>query len=578
MIKTSFMMILFMNIILCASSEDEIRKRLQALYGENKEISGNYDTTLSVTCNNGIFVGKKKENIISYKGIPYAKPPIGNLRWKDPVAADNSTKVYEAYYFGKAPIQTDYQLLYGSYYKKGEDCLHLNIWVNSNNNSNKKAVIVYIHGGSYTSDSTSNPKFDGHNLIKKYSDVILVTVDFRLNILGFINFESVPGGENYKTTNNLGLLDIICALKWIKKNIANFGGDPNKITIMGHSSGGASVSLLPLIQGTDGLFKRIIDLSGPLSITFSKDEAKLLTKKFLQNAGKYNMDDLVALSEDEIIEIEKKVENYGNFAERDGNILPEDLYEQYKNGKTKNIDILLGSTKDEVRYWILSLNYAIKYVSGELIYKLGMPIMYESDLKKISDYDKQNINDFLKLQNGKKIWKLTELYNDLVFRVPLHKQAEYHSDSGGKAFVYQWRYPGENEELGAFHGIELSYIFNNLNETQFTGNKVNYELANKVQDMFINFAKNGNPSTSEITWEPYDSDKKKILVIDENIEMVEDYNSEQSELLEPLLKYYINGNYAHMSFNVPQVYKMVALLIAAIAIIIIALKFIFKFI
>ena len=152
----------------------------------------------------------------------------------------------------------------------------MNVWVNTKDTSTDKTVLVFIHGGSYGWGAASDPLYDGHNLVQKYPDIILVSIEYRLGIFGFINFSSVQGGENYKTSNNLGLLDQICALKWIQKNIKNFGGDPNKVTVFGQSSGGGSISLLPLIVGTDGLFKRIISQSGSISLTFSPNECERL--------------------------------------------------------------------------------------------------------------------------------------------------------------------------------------------------------------------------------------------------------------------------------------------------------------
>ncbi len=550
---------------------------MQALYGENKEITGDYDKTLSVKCNNGIFVGKTTENVLSFKGIPYAKPPVGELRWKDPVLAEDSDKVYEAYYFGKIPIQTEWESIMGSYYPIGEDCLHLNVWMNVKDTSKNKAVIVFVHGGSYGWGSTADPLLDGYNFVENHPDIIFVSVEFRLGFLGFINLSSVEGGENYKTSTNLGLLDIICALKWIQKNIEQFGGDPNKVTLLGQSSGAGSISLLPLIEGSEGLFKRIIAESGSFSLTFSLDEAEKLTQKMIEESGKSKMEDLVALSEEEIIKLNSKIDDYANYAIRDGNVLPLDLYEEYKKGKGKDIDILVGSNKDEVRYWIKTLNYYSDFISGEFAFKHGLPVLFENNIKKMSDEDKEYVDEFMSLQKGEKIWKITEFYTEIVFRVPMSVQADYHVESGGNAFVYQYRFPGEEEVLGAFHSIELSHVFGNLEETIYTGNKVNEELSDTIQEMWANFAKNGDPSTSEYKWEPYDTEKRKFMVFDEKIEMEENYKSEQRELIEPLLKYYINGNYAQMSYNVPQVYRIVAQLVAALIIITGLLYAIFSF-
>ena len=134
--------------------------------------------------------------------------------------------------------------------------------MNVKDTSKNKAVIVFVHGGSYGWGSTADPLLDGYNFVENHPDIIFVSVEFRLGFLGFINLSSVEGGENYKTSTNLGLLDIICALKWIQKNIEQFGGDPNKVTLLGQSSGAGSISLLPLIEGSEGLFKRIIAESG----------------------------------------------------------------------------------------------------------------------------------------------------------------------------------------------------------------------------------------------------------------------------------------------------------------------------
>lgn len=170
--KLIMILIIFLPILLCISV-GEIKIKMNNLYGENKEITEEYDKSLSVECNNGIFVGKLKENVISFKGIPYAKPPIDELRWKNPVPAEESNKVYQAYFYGKAPIQKEFPFSQGSYYPQGEDCLYLNIWVNKNDKSENKPIIVFIHGGSYKGFSTSEPLFEGQNLVEKFPDLFL---------------------------------------------------------------------------------------------------------------------------------------------------------------------------------------------------------------------------------------------------------------------------------------------------------------------------------------------------------------------------------------------------------------------
>ena len=279
------------------------------------------------------------------------------------------------------------------------------------------------------------------------------------------------------------------------------------------------------------------------------------------------MKDLLSLSEEELIKINNDIIDYSNYPERDGINLPIDLYAEYKSGKGKDIDMLLGSNQNEVRYWITAMGYFSNLISGETIYKLGFPILFETDLKKMSLEDKQNVYDFKKIQNGTKTSKIEEFYNEIVFRIPMNKQAEYHSDAGGNTYVSYWTFPGKNKELGAFHGVEIPYILNNLNESSDVGDDINIDFVNEVQDMWVNFARTGNPSTTKNTWEQYNSDTRKTMFLGEEIKMEEDYKSEQRELIEPLLKYYINGNFLNMSFDVFQVYKLAAIAISSLAII-----------
>ena len=202
--------------------------------GENKPITdGNYDKSLAVKCINGTFVGRKTENIISYKGIPFVdQQPIGNLRWKAPVDFIPDNGVYEAYHFEKMSVQdqtiTDYQ---------GEDCLYLNVWKADDASAVKKPVMVWIHGGAFVSGGTGIDLFDGTELVKENPDVIVVTVAYRLGVLGFLHLSHLADGKDYPDAQNLGLLDQKMAFKWIHENIAAFGGDPDNVTIWGESAG-----------------------------------------------------------------------------------------------------------------------------------------------------------------------------------------------------------------------------------------------------------------------------------------------------------------------------------------------------
>ena len=241
-----------------------------------------------------------------------------------------------------------------SYYKISEDCLYLNIW-KYNNNNNKKPVMVFIHGGAFGWGGSVDPLYDGHNFIKNHNDIILITITYRVSILGFLDLTFIKGGENFKESPNLGILDQIQALKWIKKNISYFGGDENNITIFGESAGGSSVTILPLIKESKGLFNRIISQSGTFAFTITKKEGKNLIEKLkkVMNNNDLSVDDLMKLSEDEIINLNKKLNFDCLPPMRDDIVIPINCYEKINEGYYNNIDILIGSNKDEVNYWII---------------------------------------------------------------------------------------------------------------------------------------------------------------------------------------------------------------------------------
>ena len=558
--KGAWIIALLIGVLLlsgCGAGDHDVKKaQIQALYGENEMISGDYDDSLAAVCGNGVFVGLTDDGVISFKGIPYAEPPVGDLRWKDPVPAKDSKNVYQAYYYGHSPIQTEWPSEEGSYYPQSEDCLTLNVWSNANGPDEGKSVMVFFHGGSYGWGATADPIYDGHNLVEKYPDVILVTVEYRLGILGFIDFSSVPGGEAYSTSGNLGLLDQVCALKWVQNNISAFGGDPDNVTIFGESAGAGSVSLIPLIEEADGLYKKVIAESGSVALTYSKEECRNLTEMLLEKSGCATMDELKALSEEELISLNEELNDYNNFPERDGVVLPENLYGAYEDGEAAKADMLIGTNADEVRYWIEEMGYYVSGIPGMTIYRHLFPLIYENNRKLMTDEEKQCADEFLSLQSGRKIWKLTELYNELLFRVPAMKQAQLHAEAGNRVYTYYWTMPGEDETVGACHAIELSYVFNNPQVTIYNGSVYDNELADTVQDMWVNFARTGDPSTETTLWKPYNSETRMTMVLGEDIRMESDLKADQRKLVEPLLGHYFNGCYSQLDLMVPQTWRI----------------------
>ena len=333
---------------------NEAKAMLRAQYGENRRITdGSYNKSLAVKCVNGIFVGKKTENIIAYRGIPFVgKQPSGELRWKAPVDVTPDDGVYEAYFNAKSAYGNE-QLETGSLFYLDEDCLYLNIWKADEPPAKKKPVMVWIHGGAFEAGGTVDPMFDCHNFVKENPDVIVVTIADRLGPFGFLHLSHLPDGADYPDAQNLGLMDQRMALKWVHENIASFGGAPDNVTIFGESAGAASCTLLPLLDGSQAYFKRVIAQSGSANQTRSAEEAISCTNELMEILGCKTVRDLRKVDAQKILEAASALA-FRQLPERDGRHLPMDTYAAYENGAAKDITFLQGCNKDEMDFFVYS--------------------------------------------------------------------------------------------------------------------------------------------------------------------------------------------------------------------------------
>lgn len=537
----------------CKRDFKSIERYMSSFYAVNKSL-GKRDTPppYAVKAHNGTFAGKCQDGILSFKGIPYALPPVGELRWHAPKEAPESETIREAFYFGKSSIQSKSPKLRASFYPQGEDCLTLNIWTadNSNLSSVRRPVMVFIHGGNYCWGGTSDSLFDGHNFVKSHPDVVMVTINYRLAIMGFLDLTNFKDGKEYKESCNLGLLDQVAALKWIRRNIGNFGGDANNVTLFGESAGGGSVSLLPLIDDAKGLFRRIIVESGSPAFTCTKEDAKFLTDRIRQLTGINSVKELMKLSEKQLMRLNQKVSVHNRFPMRDGVIIPLDPYASYRDGKAKDIDVLIGTNKDEARYWI--------YNFGSLtVFKIGLNVWYENIMKSLDDKDRIRLDTFARNYPKGKFWGRVELINELMFRIPAIVMAANHSASGGHTYMYYWTQKAAMHHVGACHCVELAYVFNNPQETIYTGGHIYQALAHEVQNMWVNFAKTGNPSTPKHTWPEYDTQERKTLSLGKSICDFDDPLSAQRILVEPLASRYISTLFDRLDLNIPYIRKWI---------------------
>ena len=511
-----------------------------------KIVDGNYDKSLAVKCINGTFVGKKADGVISFKGIPFVgQQPVGNLRWKAPVDVTPDDGVYEAYNYGKAPIQEpgDPAAEYGT----SEDCLYLNVWKAAGSMVNgqwsmvngplgrrtlategaqewsmeKKPVIVWIFGGAFDVGGATDPMYDLTNFLNENPDVIVVTISYRINVLGFFHLSHLPDGKDYPDAQNLGLLDQIKALKWVHENIAAFGGDPDNVTIWGESAGAGSCTLLPLIPGSQQYFKRVIAQSGAPAQTRSAEQAIACTNSLMEKLGCKTVADLLKISADDLMKVWAPILGLYSalgirtMPERDGKYLPLNPWEAYANGAAKDIEFLQGCDKDEMNTFMAAL--------GEEAWNAWAKGRTEEKLAQLTDQEKALVQSYLNSIQGESYEATVNLYSQMMFIAPQIRLSDEQTKAGGKSFTYYYRVESSQPFIKAGHASELPVVFAHPEIQEFTGRAYDEAFSKTMRKMWVQFAKTGNPSLSAAEspdgkaheWPLYDLKDRQVMVLDE---------------------------------------------------------------
>lgn len=510
-------------------------------------------------CYNGNFVGQKDSNgVLAFKGIPYAKAPTGELRWKAPEPVEESDETIEAKEFGKSSIQYEWHSEAGSYNEIGEDCLTLNVWTADLETQNKP-VMFYIHGGGFAWGGSSDPLYDGGYIVKEHEDVVVVSCNYRLGLMGLVDFSKVPGGEAFPDSTYLSVLDIIQALEWVQQNAAAFGGDPGNVTVFGESAGGAYVTLLMACEKAEGLFQHAVAQSGSANLTFSQkdfDECGL-TDALLAKTGAKNMDDLMAIPEKDLIKIYTEYDESGlclndlaNMPARGNDLIPADPYKAIASGVNKDVDFMTGTNADEWRYWVNEMGEVEMSEMTEEERQGNMEIYteavaqakYDDAMAAATAKEKSDIKAFMNIVDEKEtVWKNTELGNETAFRQPSILAAYSHAKAGGNTYMYYFGKKSDNFDfIGACHASEVAYVFNNTDETIFSGT-VDETLADNMCAAWVNLAKTGDPSTDAAEWTAYTTDGRETMVIGDDCSMTmqSDPLKEQRKLTEALVKYYL---------------------------------------
>ncbi len=465
--------------------------------------------------------------IYTFKGIPYAKaqrfmapekpsPWTGirsSMTYGPVCPMDATTAVFDEFEF---PFHHDWGYT-------NENCLNLNVWTKSTGTSQKKPVMVWLHGGGFSNGSSVElPSYDGESLTRK-GDVVVVSVNHRLNVLGFLDLSAYS--EKYKYSANAGLMDLIAALQWVKENIANFGGDPDNITIFGQSGGGAKVTSLMCAPSAKGLIQKGIVESGSYLSDFTEEEiAKKVGTALMAELGfqEGQIDSLQKISYERLNAAAKKalakVQQSLKPEERpvfglqwgpvhDHEILPYQLSSTEALELSKNIPLLVGTTKNEFAPFIPgSRDITMDSARAKLQRKYGdkTDAYLAAVLKAYPETIKSS--DYLDI--------------DFAFRPGAIRQADQkvmHGAAPVYMYLFTWQSPVLDTVFKAMHCMELPFVFNNIQrcEEMTGGGKEAYALADKMSSAWINFAKTGNPNCKELpNWPAYTPENGATMIFD----------------------------------------------------------------
>ena len=469
---------------------------------------------LHVKTDNGIIEGFIDENqeVVQFFGVPFAQPPVGDLRWKAPQPAKSWKGIKETKEFAPAPMQIP---VFGDMKSRGkgmsEDCLYLNIWTPLQQEHKNLPVLVYFYGGGFVAGDASEPRYDGTNFAKE--GIVVVTVNYRLNVFGSLAHPALSKESPYKASGNYGLLDQNAALIWVKNNIKEFGGDPNHITIGGESAGSISVSTQMASPLSKDLLFAAIGESGaaiyPTMAPVSLTEAENIGIEFTEKIGLDSLKDMRAISAEELLQRYGKSGRFGFPSVIDNYFLPNSLPEIFKAKKQAQIPLLAGWNSAEIPGISLMQGKSFTDENYKSKVKELYPNNYQKVLQLYPSGDKAQIRvSATQLASDRFIvystWKWLDLHlknsNEPVYRYvfdkirpPLKDPSKVTGLAGGTSEKKETE--NKPKPIGAAHASEIEYAFNNLNSaTEFNWTKEDDEVAKVMFSYFASFIKNGDPN------------------------------------------------------------------------------------
>lgn len=521
-LKTSFIGLLLLAIPLISNAQQSVNSNA---------------FPVQITTVNGIIEGEFdiKTNIQSFKGIPFAQPPVGNLRWKEPQPVLNWTGVKQTKKFGPRAVQSN---IFGDmgFRSDGisEDCLYLNVWSPAKSPDEKLPVLVYFYGGGLAAGDGSENRYDGENMAKK--GIVTLTVNYRLGIYGFFAHPELTKESPNHASGNYGFLDQNAALKWVQANIAKFGGDPKRVTIAGESAGSISVSAQMASPLSKNLIAAAIGESGgsfyPTLAPVPLAEAEKTGFEFAQKMGAKSLKDLRAMS---TLELYQKTSgtSLGVFKTTiDGYFFPKPLPEIFETKQQAMVPLLLGWNSEEMNYGALtkgkeltneSYIATIKELYGDKtaellkLYPAGTPAITEQSATDLAG------DRFIAYST----WKWFDLHrknsSQPVYRYyfskprPEIRDKDLEAGLAGGVIKKDKNAPKAPTPKGAVHSAEIEYAMGNLaTNKNYAWTEDDYNVSETMMNYFANFIKTGNPNGEKLPVWPMAKDEKRpeVMIIE----------------------------------------------------------------
>jgi len=482
----------------------------------------------------GLVQGKMEGDVTVYKGIPFAAPPVGDLRWRAPQPPAAWKGVHAADKFAPACMQTPVVMpaLGLDALPVSEDCLYLNVWTPAKSPKDHLAVMVWIYGGGFSIGGTSLRQYDGEYLAKK--GVVLVSIAYRLGPFGFLATPDLSA-EDHGQSGNYGMLDQIAGLEWVKRNIAAFGGNPNRVTIFGESAGGIAVSMLAASPLAKGLFQGAISESGgsfaparfsneggenvpPLSV------AEKHGTSFLAKISAKSIADARKMTAEAILKASPPGTGGGFWPNLDGYVLPGDQYNLYEEGRYNDTPILIGTNSDE----------------GALFVATTTAPAYEKSVHAgYGDYADKILAAYPSGSDAEALRSARDLARDSTFGWGTWTWARLESKrSKSKVYVYYFShrppYPDtpQFKSWGAAHGAEISYVFGNFTPSMPPTNE-DRAVSDTVSSYWVNFAKTGNPNANGMpVWPAFSNAKPEVMNLNDPSKAIPLPNADKLKVLD----------------------------------------------